>query len=41
MTGDSFEVNAMFVCVFEQRACLIINFNADRSLVADHEVRLW
>jgi len=35
------EVSAMFVCMFEQRACLIINFNANRSLVTDHEVRLW
>jgi len=33
-------VGAMFVCVFEQRACLIANFNAAQSMVANHEVRL-
>ena len=34
------EVGAVFVCVFEQRACLIANFNATRSIVANHEVKL-
>jgi len=33
-------VGAVFVCVFEQRACLIANFNAARSIVANHEVKL-
>jgi len=30
----------MCVCVFEQRACCIANFNAEQSKVANHEVRL-
>jgi len=34
------DVGVMFVCVFKQRACLIANFNAARSLVANQEVRL-
>ena len=34
------EMSAMFVCVFEQRACWIANFNASQSSVADQEVRL-
>jgi len=33
-------VGAMFVCTFEQRARLIASFNAARSIVASHEVRL-
>jgi len=34
------EVGVVFVCMFEQRACLVANFNAARSIVANHEVRL-
>ena len=34
------EMSAMFVCVFEQRACWIANFNAGQSQVTDQEVRL-
>jgi len=30
----------MFVCMFEQRACWIANFNVSQSSVASHEVRL-
>jgi len=34
-------MGAVFVCVFEQRACLIVSSNACQSQVANHEVRLW
>jgi len=33
-------MGAMFVCVFEQRACLIANFSTGRSRVASYEVGL-
>jgi len=31
----------MFVCVFEQRAYQVANFNVQQPTVANHEVRLW
>jgi len=31
------DVGAMFVYVFERRACRTANFNAARSIVANHE----
>jgi len=34
------DMGAMFMCVFEQRACLIVTFSIERSRVASHEVGL-